>query len=120
VVKKAIRRIQTESEDSMSEAYSDTLIPRLTIQSIPLIGGQLDTFLTWKGEQLQKERFEKFVDILSDALEKLDEEKIDKEFLESEEFIELFYEVSRQAIRSYQEEKIIYCNAVEKLDTFKH
>jgi hypothetical protein len=108
MAKKAIQKIQSISKDSMAEAYSDALIPRLIIQSIPKIGGQLDTYFAWKGEQLQKERFEKFIYLLSEVLEKLDEEKMDKEFIESEEFNELFYEVSRQAIRSHQEEKLIY------------
>lgn len=53
-----------------SQWYSDQIILRVAVKSIPHIGGALDTLLYGTGAKVRRERLEHFVSELSDRLEK--------------------------------------------------
>lgn len=101
--------LPSEVEDVLtraSEAYVQNISLRALIQLIPHIGGALDVMLSSKSIEYQRTRLEEFMRQTKEALERLDGEKIDKDFLESEEFEHLFIAAVNAVIRSYEREKI--------------
>ena len=94
--------------DKQSLRYSENLELRTAVQLIPYIGGALDMIISAEGIRIQKERVENFLNELKEGMNKLSEEKIDKEFLESEEFFSLFQMTIEKVIRNYEKQKIGY------------
>jgi hypothetical protein len=79
---------------------------RLGISAIPYIGSPLSTYLGSKRQKKVKERIENYFSYITDELNRIDEDKLDKEFLESEEFGELFARGAEEASRSTTSERI--------------
>ncbi len=94
--------------DKQSIKYAQNYELRSMVQLLPYVGGALDTILSAEGNRIQKERLERFLEALNEGLNKLDEAKIDKVFLESEEFFSLFQMTIEKVIRNYEKEKTRY------------
>jgi hypothetical protein len=104
------RSAQKMEEDprflNASESYADSDFFRGLVQLIPYAGGSLDTWMLSEARQREKMRAEEFIRSTQDEFERLDETKIDTEFLESEEFYLLFKRILIQAMQSEESEKI--------------
>lgn len=107
-----------------SKRYCNNIDARTAIKSLPLIGSYLDNLLAYKGSKIIQERMNLFYDELKKSLESLKEEKIDKEFLESDEGFYIFQEILDKVLRSKEKEKIkllrnIFINSI-KLENSKY
>lgn len=90
---------------SLSEKYENYPLVRVIINAIPYIGNGIDIYLTNKWNKFQIERFEDFIDKLSSQLSCIQQNKLDKNFLESEEFFDIVYSIVKDVINSRLEEK---------------
>ena len=71
------------------------------------VGSAIDTLLSGEAARMQAKRFKKFVERVSEALKHIQEEKLDRQFLESEEFLSLFQNILGRVLESYEEQKIV-------------
>lgn len=86
---KSIRDIQAKAEDS--EYIPDgNIILRSAISAIPWVGGSLDHLLFDKASEIRIKNIEKSVNAISNKISQFEEEKIDKEWFENTEAIEVF------------------------------
>ncbi len=74
-----------------SEKYVENISLRASVAMIPYIGGSLDIIFSAKGNEIIFRRINFFLKFLEESVSKLDEDKIDKEFLESEDWFDLIY-----------------------------
>lgn len=93
-------------EKSLYLKAADDAIYRAIIQLIPTVGGAVDTLIFHKADQIKFERLQKFTDETRSDLTRLKERIIDKEFLQSEEFLFIAEEVLKQILNEYNQEKI--------------
>lgn len=90
---------------SVSKHVSIGLI-KGALNSIPVIGAYLDEGIFEVRSRIKQERFEKLVNYLQDQVKMLGDNAINKAFLESEEFIDLFDNVVEKSLKTRHEEKI--------------
>lgn len=91
----------------VSEFYADELVPlRATISAVPIIGGGMDMILASEGQKAAKRRLNVLLRETHERMEQLEKETIDKEFLKSEEFIDLVLKAFESAIKTRDDEKI--------------
>lgn len=77
------------------ERYASNTKLRALIQLLGTpVGGAIDTLLSGEAAKIKAKRFEDFIQYTREVLEKIQEEKIDKKFLKSEEFFSLFQNIS--------------------------
>lgn len=76
------------------------------LKLIPYAGGFLATYFGEIRGKRAKERMKNFFDYFTRRLNELDESKIDKDYLNSEEFAELFMQGAEQAARSTTQRRI--------------
>ena len=87
--------------------YSDnTPIRILLSNTLPIIGPSIDMVLTTYADDIYKKRVDKLFEILNKTLENLQMEKIDKKFLQSESFFDIFRLYFEKSIKTRQEEKV--------------
>jgi hypothetical protein len=91
--------------DEAVERYPESWKVRSIVQAIPYLGGVIDNIVTGKVTTVQRERFELFIEELRDACVSLNGEKLDKGFIESDEFVDLFVNVSERVVRTHEDEK---------------
>lgn len=91
---------------------------------IPFLGEAISTSLDVRASQLAERNSRIFAEEVKRLLEKLDTDKLDKQFLESDEFVLLVTRILIASARTYEQEKItlyarILLNSVtvEKSDT---
>ena len=113
-MKKEIKKKQSllpkkmsDSLDKISSKYEEMFEIRALIQSIPWVGATFDTTLAAEGTRLKRRKLEEFLVELKETMGKISEEKIDKEFLNSEEFYVLFLTILERIMKTYEREKII-------------
>lgn len=87
---------------SMGESYACSTAPRALIQTIPIIGGALDTLMAGKGTQIQQDRFYALVDALARRLDELEESR---EIEPSEELFDLLRVAVENSVRTRSETK---------------
>lgn len=92
--------------DEISTSYHDLPTIRAIVQLIPHVGGSLDTLLASRAEKLASKRIEKFIDETKQKLDNIDESKIDKEFIRTEEFEEVLRDIINKVKQSFDVEKI--------------
>ena len=78
------------------------------IIQIPFGGGSADTLLAWRAKGLNEKRFENLISNLSKQLLTLKESALNKDFLQSEEFFEIFRTSVEAAIRTASDYKRKY------------
>ena len=107
---KALQRATEKTKEStataLSVGYADQVWLRGLIQFIPYAGGPLDTWMGGPASAAQKRHVEQFMTETSAHFGKLEENVIDREFLQSEEFFLLFQEMLIRASRTYDDKKI--------------
>ena len=91
--------------DRAVEIYSERGWLRAAVQLIPYVGGAIDALVATRAERLTRERIESLLDELKGAAEQLDEEKIDRDFVGSEEWDDLVLRAFRAAADSGDREK---------------
>jgi hypothetical protein len=89
-----------------SSTYLEMTAFRAAVAAIPVIGGPLDILLSGKAGEYQEQRFQMFLDFLTEDIETLDKKKIDKEYLSSEEFYSHFQLLAERVLREHSEDKI--------------
>lgn len=102
---------------NFSEKYCKNIDLRTSIKSLPLIGGHLDNLFAYKGSKIIQDRVDLFFKETEHTLRQLSEEKIDKDFINSEEGFYIFQKIYEQIIRVKEKEKIqflknVYINSI--------
>jgi len=88
------------------EKYSENTILRASISTIPFIGILLDVFLTTKAQKIINDRTMSLFDKLKEEMDTLEDRIIDKDYMNSEEFIELFIRTIGASAKTRNKEKI--------------
>lgn len=105
-------------KNEIIQGYADSTSLRVVLQAIasgasavgstPVIGSvfaALDTYISGKASELYKQRVESFIENISTRITNLDEFKVNKEYLESEQFLETFMNSMKIAGESADQEK---------------
>jgi len=92
--------------DKAVEMYSEQAALRATISAIPWIGSSLDAFLSTKGQKIVQNRIISLFDALKDEMRDIQESKVDKPYLESDEFFDLTLKALEAATRTKEIAKI--------------
>lgn len=88
----------------LSKKYTDNIILRSVISIIPYVGGGLDILLTEKWSSFHQRRVNHILELLSEDLKNL-EDKVSEEYLSSEEFYDVFYQILSESIKTRLDEK---------------
>lgn len=89
------------------DTFKDSLLHlQAAISLIPVAGGFLSTYVGSVREAKANERINKYINNVGEAISVVDEKKLDKAFLESEEFGELFLHGLEQARKTTSERRI--------------
>ncbi len=88
------------------EKYIDSYNLRAITSTIPYIGGALDILLSVKGEKLREKRINELFTQINSRLEKIEEKESLQEYLNTEEFYDLFVKVLNSVIRTRHLDKI--------------
>lgn len=89
-----------------SQEYSKRISIRALVPLIPRVGSSIDMLLTNKAQKFAEERKERLFTELKAEIEKLDEFKIDKEYLQSEELFDILLQAIDKTVRTRSKEKI--------------
>ncbi len=95
-----------ETLQRASEVYGDQIIIRAGINAIPFVGGSIDILLSALGQNFVIKRIEHFIAELNSQIALLDSNKINHDFLKSEEGFDLIVKSFNSASRTRQREKI--------------
>ena len=104
-----------EKIDNLVErAKQGPILLRAGVAAIPWVGGSLDHLLFDKAGEVRMQNAEKAIDSMKKALENLGEEKVSKEWFESEEALDMFKNLLQKIEYEGDNEKInnlsnIYC-----------
>ncbi|MCK4288936.1 MAG: hypothetical protein KAW86_07010 [Bacteroidales bacterium] len=96
----------SEKIEKISKDYSNNLGLRFYVSLIPTIGGTIDLLMTSKWQDSIKKRIKIFFDAVKEEFDDIEENKIDKKFLESEEFMDLFINSLNLASKTRSNDKI--------------
>ena len=89
-----------------SKSYSEDLGQRALISNIPIIGSSIDYIFTKKWSKYYNDRLEIFNNCVIQEFETLDENKVDKEFLKSNEFFDLTLRLIENSVKTRHQEKV--------------
>lgn len=89
-----------------SKFYKDDIAQRTLISNIPIIGFAIDSILTEKWSKYSKERLEIFNEFLITEFERLEENNVDKDFLNSNEFFDLIVKLIENSIKTRHKERV--------------
>lgn len=100
--------------EKKKNTVSDPLLHiQASVNLIPIIGGTISTYLGEIRGNKTQERIETFISYISNELIRLDKIKLDNEYLQSEEFAEIFIKALNQASSTTSSERIKrFANAV--------
>ena len=102
--------IEQKADDILERAEGEEVVHGLL--SLLPAGGFLDKVLFRRIKQRARKRLEEFHVVFAKQLSYLDESKIDKEFLDSEEFDTLIMKVVASTVWAHSEEKRAFLRAV--------
>jgi hypothetical protein len=88
------------------EKYSENALLRASISAIPFIGSPFDVFLATKAQKIVNDRIMNLFNELKEEMNKLEDSVVDKEYINSEEFIDLFIKTIEAAAKTRSNEKI--------------
>ena len=119
-----IKRSLKKTEEQISEGYSTKSWLRSLVALVPYIGGSLDILLTNKHNVIVQKRIEYLLYELKCEIEKTDSDKIDYQYLESEEWHDLFLLSLERTAKLQDRKRIaaiakILSGAVEKDPNFE-
>ena len=89
-----------------SQLYADQTAIRALINIIPYIGGSLDVIFVSKGQKIVDQRLREFIKKLTEELNKVSESKVDKKYLDSEEWFDVVIKAMDSARKTRDTEKI--------------
>ena len=89
-----------------SKAYSDNIVLRGLVNLIPTVGSVLDIIFCEKWNNITEKRIEEFIEFTKNEFEKVDELKVNKEFINSEDFADLTVRCLSSSTRTRHQEKI--------------
>lgn len=95
-----------EATKKASELYGENTALRVMVVAIPYIGGGLDMVFASEGQRAFKERVFKLLEIVRERMETVEEEAVDKKYLESEEFVDLVLKAFEFSTKTRDKEKI--------------
>jgi len=88
--------------------YAENTPLRIVTSFIPLFGSQIDLILSSYAENIYKKRLEKSLRTLNEEFDRLQMNSIDKDFIQSEAFFDIFRLYFEKSLRIRQEEKVGY------------
>jgi len=88
------------------EKYSENALLRASISAIPFIGSPFDVFLATKAQKIVNDRIMNLFNELIAEMSTLEDRMVDKDYIDSEEFIELFTKTIETASKTRSKEKI--------------
>lgn len=80
------------------QKYEDNTVLRVIISLIPYVGGSLDIALINRWSQIKQRRIEDLLAAIGTDLKGIQESSIKKDYLESEEFYDLVYQIVNNAL----------------------
>lgn len=102
----------------LSKVYADQTLIRSLINIIPYVGGSIDLLLSSSGQNYVIRRIEYLISELNEQIGKLDETKINRDFLETEEGFDLIIKAFNSASRTRQNEKLkLYAKIIKSAIT---
>jgi len=108
--KKLPKVIEQKADDMLERAENEEIVHGLL--SLLPTGGFLDSVLFRRIKQSARKRLEEFHVVFAKQLSDLDENKVDKDFLDSEEFDTLVMKVVARTVWEHSEEKRAFLRAV--------
>lgn len=96
----------TKSLSKASEIYGDNTVLRALINAIPAVGGSLDVILAARGQAVAQARIAQLLDDLRGEMVSLRDEAVDKDFLNSDEWLDLVLRSLEAATRTRHRDKI--------------
>jgi hypothetical protein len=87
-------------------AYSDISELRALVNFIPLIGSSIDVIISSEAQKIQYNRIRQTIKCLTDEMVKIDKDKIDKSFLDTEEFFDLLILFFEKCTKTRHIEKV--------------
>jgi len=105
-VRKILPKYISEKINPAIEKYSENIILREVISFIPFIGSPLDIFLTTKAQKTVNVRMIHLFNELKGEMSTLEKGKVDKDYINSEEFIDLFIKTIEAAAKTIDKGKI--------------
>lgn len=103
----------------VAKSYSDRVWLKVLIQQLPYVGPAIDTVLTDSASKIWQKKVEQFLYLLAKKLQEIEEQKIDKDFVKTGEFIELLRKVIGASGKSYEKEKLEYFANILKTSVLK-
>jgi len=105
-LQRATKTMKESTATALSVRYADQAWLRGLIQAIPHAGGPLDTWMGAPASAAQKRHVEQFMSETCAHFGRLEDNVINREFLQSEEFFLLFQEMLIRASRTHDHKKI--------------
>src|SRR5688572_7125302 len=99
-------QVAMEKADAMAEGYADLPALRAVIQTLPYIGSIADTLIGARADAIKAKRLDAWLTALRARLEALDEAKLDKAFIASEEFASLVVQAGKAAADACEAGKV--------------
>jgi hypothetical protein len=103
-----------------SEHYTSDIRLRSGISLIPYIGTYLDHIFTAKASKYFNDRIEIFINCVTEEFESIDEDKIDKQYLESEEFFDLITALIENSVKTRHIERVMLYSKLLKSKVSKN
>lgn len=102
-----INKMNIENELILaSEAYSNDIAQRALISNIPFIGSSIDNIFTGKASKYYSERIEIFIQCVNEEFDSMEENKVDKAFLQSSEFYDLITSLIENSVKTRHIERV--------------
>jgi hypothetical protein len=92
--------------DRAVASYAGIPVGRFLVQLVPMIGSAIDAYFGTWGQNIREDRLVALIDGLSEAVRSVGEDKLDRSFLETEEFYDLLTRAGRAAMETRDREKI--------------
>lgn len=103
------KKISTNIENTVVR-YSENTAMRTAINLIPGIGSTIDLIFSSGGQSIWKKRMDDTISDLKEEMLTIDATKIDKKFLDSEEFYDYLMQVFDRCTRTrHMEKRKLYC-----------
>lgn len=99
------RRQDAPVYDRAAAIYEQTGWLRAAVALVPSLGSSIDAIITTRAQNLARQRIEAFLSELQAASSRLDAEKLDRAYLESEEWSDLVLRAFRAAADTRDREK---------------
>ncbi len=99
-------RVATRKLAKASEIYSENAALRAAVNLVPYVGGSLDILISSRGQSIIQKRMLKFLDELKVEMSRLDEQAVNKAYLESEEWFDIVMRTLEAVAKTRNGEKV--------------